>query len=72
MNGNRAMAADELRRAECAIERALRELNEDRTACAACGLNKYDDHAEHLMAEALRGALGRCRRVRLSIQQGGA
>lgn len=67
-------AAQALRVAEKYIAHALEALDEDRTACETCGLQRYDEHEEHLMAEALRGALGRCERVRSQIERekGGA
>lgn len=57
-----------LRDAEVALAAALLGLDDSATPCGSCGVRVYAAFDEHQMAEALRGALGRCRRVRLNIE----
>ncbi len=43
------------------VEDIVRDLNDDRSTCGSCGLNKYDAFDEHIVANTLKRLPGRLR-----------
>jgi hypothetical protein len=56
-----------LKKAEDLLASALASLDESQTTCTCCARPQFAAFDEHQMAEQLRGAIGRARRVRRSI-----
>lgn len=52
-----------LREAALDIEDMIRDLNEEKSLCATCGVTKYEKFEEHLVANALKRIPSRLRKA---------